>query len=70
MSLTNTARSKSQPGGLEQVVERPVPLGEHRPDRVVGLAGEVEPLGDDDLPAVQFVHVAEFGLRLGDDAAP
>ena len=69
MSLTNTARSKSQPAACSRWSSDQLRSASIAADRVVGLAGVVEPLGDDDLPAVQLVDVAEFGLRLGDDAA-
>ena len=52
------------PGCLEQMIERPAPLGQHRANGVVGLAGVVEAFGDDDLPAVQFTHIAERVARL------
>ncbi len=55
--------------GLQQVIERPTAVRECRADDIVGLAGVVEPLGDDDLAAVQLVNIAEFGLRLGHHAS-
>ena len=54
-------------GRLQEVVERPVPVRQRRPDDVIGLARVVESFGDDDVPAIQFVDVAVFRLPLGDD---